>query len=35
MSGALGTRFSAVESAVSFSGKRKRSTADTYGSLRA
>ncbi len=35
MSGALGTRFVGDESAVSFSGKRKRSTADTHGSLRA
>lgn len=35
MSGALGTEFAPVESAVSFSGKRKRSTADSYGSLRA
>ncbi len=34
MSGTLGTR-AAVESAVSFSGKRKRSTADSDGSLRA
>jgi hypothetical protein len=35
MSGALGTQFDADESAGSFSGKRKRSTADTHGSLRA
>jgi hypothetical protein len=35
MIGALGTRAATVESAVSFSGKRKRSTADSFGSLRA
>jgi len=35
MSGALGTRFAAAERAASFSGKRKRSTADAHGSLRA
>ena len=35
MSGALGTQAATAESAASFSGKRKRSTADSHGSLRA